>query len=101
MDKVKADKAAGNAPEFDFIEIMACRGGCIAGGGQPIGTDDAVRNERTAGLYSDDEKSVKRCSHQNPSIKAIYDDFLGTPVSEKAHHLLHTSYEAQPLYKKN
>ena len=99
LDKVRADKAAGKAPEFDFIEIMACRGGCIAGGGQPIGTDDAVRTERTEGLYTDDEKSVKRCSHQNPSIQAIYKDFLTEPLSEKAHHLLHTSYNAQPQYK--
>lgn len=99
LDKVRADKAAGNAPEFDFIEIMACRGGCIAGGGQPIGTDDAVREDRTAGLYTDDEKSVKRCSHQNPSIQAIYKEFLSEPLSEKSHHLLHTSYKAQSLYK--
>ncbi len=100
LDKIKSDKEEGKAPEYDFIEVMACRGGCIAGGGQPIGTDEEVRKERIAGLYSDDEKSVKRCSHQNPSIQTLYKEYLGTPLSEKAHHLLHTQYKAIPLYKK-
>lgn len=100
LDKIKADKLAGNAPEYDFIEIMACRGGCVSGGGQPYGCDDEIRAERSAGLYSDDEKSVKRCSHQNPSIKKLYEEYLGEPLSEKSHHLLHTSYTKVPLYKK-
>ena len=100
LDKVKADKAEGKAPEYDFIEIMACRGGCIAGGGQPIGTDDEIRKERTAGLYNDDERCEKRCSHQNPSIKVLYKEYLGAPLSEKSHHLLHTEYQAIPAYKK-
>lgn len=100
LEKIKADKLEGRAPEYDFIEIMACRGGCISGGGQPYGTDDEVRAERTAGLYTDDERSEKRCSHQNPSIKKIYDEFLGQPLSEKSHHLLHTEYTKVPLYKK-
>lgn len=99
LDQVKKDKLEGKKPEYDFIEIMACRGGCVAGGGQPIGTDDEVRKERTAGLYTDDEKSVKRCSHQNPSIKKLYDEYLGQPLSEKSHHLLHTTYKEVPLYK--
>lgn len=99
LDKIKEDKAAGRESDLDFIEIMACRGGCIAGGGQPYGTDDEVREERTEGLYTDDEKSVKRCSHQNPSIKKIYADYLGEPLSEKAHHLLHTEYAQVPVYK--
>ena len=50
-------------------------------------------------IYTDDEKSVKRCSHQNPSIQTLYKEFLGEPLSEKSHHLLHTEYQEQPLYK--
>ena len=99
LDKICADKAAGKAPDLDFIEIMACRGGCIAGGGQPYGTDDEVREERIAGLYEDDEKSVQRCSHNNPSIKKLYSEYLGKPLSEKSHHLLHTEYKEVPIYK--
>ena len=78
---------------------MACRGGCIAGGGQPYGTDDEVREERIEGLYEDDEKSVQRCSHNNPSIQKLYSEYLGKPLSEKAHHLLHTEYKEVPVYK--
>ncbi len=99
LDKIRADKAAGKAPDLDFIEIMACRGGCIAGGGQPYGTDDEVREERIAGLYEDDEKSVQRCSHNNSSIKKLYSEYLGKPLSEKSHHLLHTEYKEVPIYK--
>lgn len=99
LDKIRADKAAGRKSEYGFVEIMACRGGCIAGGGQPLGTDDEVRAKRIAGLYTDDEKSVVRCSHQNPSIIRLYDDYLGHPLSERSEELLHTSYIAQPVYK--
>ena len=99
LDKIRDDKAAGREPEYDFIEIMACRGGCIAGGGQPYGTDDEVREDRIKGLYNDDEKCEKRCSHQNSEIKEIYKEFLGKPLSEKSHHLLHTEYEKKPIYK--
>ena len=99
LEQIKADKAAGKESDLDFIEIMACRGGCIAGGGQPYGTDDEVREERIAGLYTDDEKSAKRCSHQNPSIQKLYKEYLGEPLSEKAHHLLHTEYHQIPIYK--
>ena len=99
LDQIKEDKKAGRPSDVDFVEIMACRGGCIAGGGQPYGTDDEVRKERSEGLYEDDEKSVKRCSHQNPSIQKLYADYLGEPLSEKAHHLLHTEYKETPIYK--
>jgi len=100
LDEVKAAKAAGKELPFHFIEVMACRGGCIAGGGQPVGTTDEVRAKRTAGIYSDDEKSVIRCSHDNPSIKKIYAEFLGAPLSEKSHKLLHTHYTPRKLYTK-
>ena len=99
LDEVKEAKAKGERAPYEFIEIMACRGGCIAGGGQPIGTDDEVRAKRTKGLYTDDERCTLRRSHENPSIIKLYDDFLGKPLSHKAHETLHTSYKSQKVYK--
>ncbi|HKM07298.1 MAG TPA: [FeFe] hydrogenase, group A, partial [Sphaerochaeta sp.] len=99
LDEIREAKAAGTKAPYEFIEIMACRGGCIAGGGQPYGANDILRKERSAGLYADDKKSKFRCSHQNPSILKLYEDFLGAPNGEKAHHLLHTTYQELPLYK--
>jgi NADH-quinone oxidoreductase subunit G len=100
LNKVRAARDAGKEPPWHFIEVMACRGGCIAGGGQPYGCTDEVRNQRIAGIYHDDEKSTYRCSHHNPYIKQVYDEFLGTPNSHKAHELLHTHYEAREVYNK-
>ncbi len=97
-DEVLAAKKAGDPAPYDFIEFMACRGGCIAGGGQPYGTDDQIRKERIAGLYNDDENSTFRKSHDNPSIKKIYSDYLDAPLSHKAHSLLHTSYTVRKKY---
>lgn len=85
---------------YHFIEVMACRGGCIAGGGQPYATTDEVRLQRISGLYADDERSTIRCSHENPEIQTLYKDYLGAPLSEKSHHLLHTTYQERKLYKK-
>ena len=85
---------------YHFIEVMACKGGCIAGGGQPYGTEDEIRAKRIDGLYADDKKSEFRKSHQNPDIKKIYADFLEKPSSHKAHKLLHTHYVPRPTYKK-
>ncbi|NBK20477.1 MAG: ferredoxin [Spirochaetia bacterium] len=99
LDEIRDAKANGTKAPYEFIEIMACRGGCIAGGGQPYGANDILRKERSAGLYADDKKSVYRCSHQNPSILKLYEDFLGSPNGEKAHHLLHTTYQELPVYK--
>jgi len=88
LEMVRADK-----DRFQAIEIMACPGGCINGGGQPFLHGDAeLLEKRMKGLYSEDERKVVRCSHENPDIKALYDEYLGTPGSEKAHHLLHTEY---------
>lgn len=100
MDQVKAAKAAGKELPFHFIEVMACRGGCISGGGQPYGSTDEIRAKRTAGIYKDDKASAIRCSHENPAVQAMYKDYLGKPNSEKAHHLLHTHYVPRPLYVK-
>ena len=99
LREVQKAKAEGKEMPYHFIEVMACRGGCIAGGGQPYGTTDEVREKRIAGLYKDDEKSEVRASHQNPDIQQIYDEFLGKPLSEKSHELLHTKYTSRPIYQ--
>jgi len=100
LDEVREAREAGKEPAYHFIEVMACKGGCIAGGGQPYLTDDDVRAKRIAGIYADDEKSVIRKSHQNPEIIQIYKEFLEKPNSHKAHKLLHTRYVERPTYKK-
>ena len=100
MEEIREARDAGKERPYDFIEVMACRGGCIAGGGQPYGTEDEVRNARTAGMYVDDERSEFRCSHHNPEIVHIYKDFLEKPLSHKSHEYLHTHYQERPVYKK-
>lgn len=100
LDKIREAKAAGKETPYHFVEVMACRGGCIAGGGQPYGCTDEVRSKRMAGIYNDDQKSTYRCSHQNPFIKQVYDEFLGEPNGHTAHKLLHTHYESRALYMK-
>ena len=77
---------------YHFVEIMACPGGCLGGGGQPIPTNAAIRKNRMKAIYSEDEHMVLRKSHQNPEIIAIYKDFLGKPNSKVSHELLHTHY---------
>jgi NADH-quinone oxidoreductase subunit G len=99
LDTIRAAREAGQASPWQFVEVMACRGGCVAGGGQPYGATDEVRSARAAGLYSDDERQTIRCSHQNPLITQIYKEFLDKPGSHKAHELLHTKYYEVPLYK--
>lgn len=99
MDAVREAAARGEEPPYHFIEVMACRGGCVGGGGQPYGTTDEVRTKRAKGLYKDDEASVKRCSHDNEEVAAVYKEFFGEPNSEKAHHLLHTHYQERAMYK--
>jgi len=96
---VRDAKAAKKDPPYHFIEVMACRGGCISGGGQPYGANDAIRAKRAAGLYTDDERSTVRVSHKNEAVMAVYTEFLKEPNSEKAHHLLHTHYIKRDLYK--
>ncbi|AIO19709.1 NADH-quinone oxidoreductase subunit G [Candidatus Izimaplasma bacterium HR1] len=81
----------GESP-YTFIEIMACPGGCIGGGGQPYGTTNEVRQQRIASTYMVDGEMVYRKSHENPSIKALYKEYLKEPNSKRAHHLLHTTY---------
>ena len=98
MDEIKEGKA-----DYQFVEIMACPGGCIMGGGQPIKTskermDVDVRKLRAECLYSIDEKSQIRKSHENPVLKKIYKEFLEKPGSHKAHDLLHTKYQKREKY---
>ena len=101
IDQIREDRKNGVKPRYDFIEVMACRGGCIGGGGQPCLATDAVRAQRTAGLYTDDEKCTLRMSHLNPEVKELYDNYLGKTGAqggEKAHHLLHTNYHKRDVY---
>lgn len=81
---------------YDFIEVMACPGGCIGGGGQPIGTTNAVKKKRMQALYEIDRSLPVRKSHENPVLQVLYRDFLGEPGEGKAHELLHTGYRAVP-----
>jgi NADH-quinone oxidoreductase subunit G len=103
LNEIRAAKAAGKKGldlPYHFIEVMACRGGCVGGGGQPHGATDEIRAKRTAGIYKDDEISTFRCSHKNPDIMAAYKDFLGEPNSHKSHELLHRKYQKRPVYNK-
>jgi len=88
----KAEELLKHADDYAFIEVMACPGGCIGGGGQPIGTTNEVRKKRIQSLYELDKSLPLRKSHENPEIQAIYKDFFGRPLSAKAHDLLHTHY---------
>ncbi|BDX36783.1 NADH:ubiquinone oxidoreductase [Tenuifilaceae bacterium CYCD] len=88
LDDVRAGKA-----NYHAIEIMACPGGCIGGGGQPLHHgDSSIIKARMAAIYNEDASKTIRKSHENPYIKQLYEEFLGKPMSEKAHHLLHTHY---------
>ncbi len=79
---------------FDAIEIMACPGGCIAGGGQPsVHQDYSILEKRMAAIYGIDEAKTIRQSHKNPSVIRLYEEFIGEPYGEKAHELLHTEYK--------
>ncbi len=88
---------------YDFIEIMACPGGCVNGGGQPIQPASVrnnvdIRAKRAAGLYEDDKNLPVRKSHENPDIKQVYAEYFGEPGSHKAHEILHTGYTVRKKY---
>ena len=83
---------ADGKAEYHFIEIMACPGGCIGGGGQPIPTNMEIRRRRIDGIYAADRDMPLRKSHENPAVKVLYEEFLGKPLGEKSHELLHTPY---------
>ena len=87
------EKIRSGVSRYDIIEIMACPGGCINGGGQPyIHSDTSILEKRMKALYSIDSSKEIRKSHENPYIMKLYHDFLGEPGGEKAHSLLHTNY---------
>ena len=90
IEQIKAGKA-----HYDFVEVMACPGGCVGGGGQPINCDDiemyGVRGER---LYKLDKANPMRFSHENPQVQKLYEEYLGKPNGELSHHLLHTDHTA-------
>jgi NADH-quinone oxidoreductase subunit G/NADP-reducing hydrogenase subunit HndD len=85
--------------DLHFIEIMACPGGCIGGGGQPINKDENAIKMRMKSIYNIDERESIKVSHKNPDIIDLYREFLGKPLGEKSHHLLHTSYEKREVLK--
>ena len=101
--KVLLDQIREGTSPYTFIEVMGCPGGCINGGGQPYVREvflpnedadimDTYRQKRANALYTEDERQAIRQSHNNPQLKALYDEFLGEPNSHLAHELLHTSY---------
>lgn len=100
IDRVRSAREKGEELPYHFIEVMACPGGCVGGGGQPYGITDKLRADRADGLYKDDQQHTVRCSHTNPNILRLYKDFLGEPLSEKSEHLLHTRYTARKEYKR-
>jgi len=98
LEEVKAGEA-----DYQFVEIMACPGGCIMGGGQPIVNSKKrleydVRTLRAKAIYTIDEASKLRKSHENPTVKKVYEEYLGEPGGHKAHELLHTHYTAKEKY---
>ena len=100
LNRVVEAKRKGEEPPYHFIEVMACPGGCIGGGGQPYGITNQIRAARAAGLYEDDRDSAIRYSHENPSVKALYDEYIGKPLGERSHHLFHTGYTTYSEYKR-
>ncbi len=98
LDAIKAGEET-----YDFVEIMACPGGCVTGGGQPIvpakvHMDIDLKAERAKALYTEDKSLPIRKSHENPVIKKLYDEYFEKPGSHKAHELLHTHYVKRDLY---
>ena len=101
LDKIKAGEA-----EYHFVEVMACPGGCVNGGGQPIQPasvrfDLDLRAERAKALYEEDQGSTMRRSHQNPRVLKMYEEYFEKPGGHKSHKLLHTHYVARENYPEN
>lgn len=93
MQKIREGKA-----NYHFIEVMACPGGCLGGGGQPIPTTMEIRKKRAEAIYSEDEHMTLRKSHENPEVTEIYKQFLHEPLGHKSHTLLHTHYHKRKQY---
>lgn len=98
LDKVKSGEA-----DYHFIEIMCCPGGCVGGGGQPILSAEErwevdYREERANAIYEVDRNMKLRKSHENPAVQTLYKEYLGEPLGEKSHKLLHTHYTKRDLF---
>lgn len=93
MEKVKKGEA-----DYHFIEIMACPGGCLGGGGQPMPVNDVIRRKRAEAIYREDAGKAIRKSHENPDVMMLYDEFLKVPLGHQSHKLLHTSYVCRNRY---
>ena len=99
MEEIKNGTA-----DYSFVEVMACPGGCIMGGGQPIKSSKIrmtvdVAGKRAEAMYSIDERSTIRKSHENPVLKQIYKDYIGKPGEHRAHELFHTHYTPMEEYR--
>ena len=92
LDEIRAGR-----DDLHFIEVMTCPGGCIAGGGQPYSTDLSNVRARMQALYKIDHDEPVRTSHSNPEVIRLYEEFLGKPLGQKSHHLLHTKYAAREV----
>ena len=92
LEDIKAGKC-----EYDFVEVMACMGGCINGGGQPVGSDENAVKARMKALYSIDEREIIRFSHKNPKVNELYNNHLGGLPGEKCKSLFHTTYSARKV----
>ncbi len=93
MDMIRSGEA-----DYTFIEVMACPGGCLGGGGQPLPNTPEKRKKRAEAIYAIDKGMPIRKSHDNPAVKALYEEFLGAPLGHKSHELLHTNYSARSPY---
>lgn len=110
LQRVRDARENGEETPFHFIEVMACRGGCVSGGGQPRvimpdqpkprGITDDIRAKRAQGLMSEDFDAPRRASHENESVAKLYAEYLEKPASHKAHELLHTHYQVRDTYKR-
>lgn len=96
-NKIAKAVSTGKA-KYHFIEIMACPGGCLGGGGQPIPTNPEIRKKRMEAIYEEDTNMLIRKSHENPEVIAIYEEFLEKPNGHKSHELLHTHYVQRESY---
>jgi len=94
LDEIRAGRN-----DIHFIEVMTCPGGCIAGGGQPLAVDKTAIKARMKSLYDIDRDAKIKTSHSNPYIQRLYKEYLGKPLSEKSHHLLHTHYVKRNILK--
>jgi len=91
--RVLLEEVKQGCSPYAFIEIMTCPGGCLGGAGQPIPTNNEIRLKRMEAIYREDKNKPLRKSHENPAVQALYKEFLGQPLGEKSHHLLHTHYK--------